>query len=97
MEMNERSNGYEYSYSSSKQQEIEVLREKYAAALSQDDILMQLKRLDREVEKSANKMPVVLGTIGMVLLAVGMSLALTSTAQILFVTGIIQIPTSGRG
>lgn len=77
---------FEYSYSADKQEEIEKLKEKYT--FSQDDRLDKMKALDAATEKSARKVPVIMGSCGLVLLAFGMCASLALDIKALFIAGI---------
>ena len=63
-------NQFEYTYSAKQQQEIEDIRKKYAPP--SEDKMALLRRLDASVTQKATTRALVLGTIGALVLGVGM-------------------------
>lgn len=77
---------FEYSYSSKRQEEIEKIRNKYME--KEDSKMVQLRKLDREVERPGTMVAIGIGIFGTLILGAGMSLCLVGPAEG-FVLGII--------
>jgi len=80
------SENFEYTYSSTKQQEIEAIRKKYLP--KEEDKMETLRKLDRKAENPGCIAALVLGTIGALVLGAGMSCCMVWAEQF-FVLGII--------
>lgn len=78
METNNK-NAFEYTYSAKRQEEVESIRKKYMP--KEEDKLEQLRKLDRSVETTGTMAAITVGTIGTLVLGIGMSLALVWTEQ----------------
>lgn len=79
-------NEFEYTYSASKQSEIDRIRKKYLP--KEEDKMETLRRLDRNAEKPGTIIALVIGIIGALIMGVGMSCTMV-WADTLFVPGII--------
>lgn len=79
---------FEYTYSSKQQKEIESIRNKYLP--KQEDKLETLRRLDQSVEKPGTMVAIVLGTIGTLILGIGMCCCMVWNSLVLvFILGIV--------
>lgn len=85
--MDEKKGTFSYTYSASQQKEIISIREKYAPPPQEEDKLEQLRRLDRSVTRKGAAKALTVGTVGALLLGIGMCCCLVWTN--LFVLGII--------
>lgn len=77
---------FTYSYSAKQQEEIRRIRNKYMP--QKEDKLEQLRRLDRSVEKPGMRASIFVGTIGTLIMGLGMSLCLVWAGK-LMVPGIV--------
>ena len=77
---------FEYTYSASRQDEIERIRRKYMP--KEVDELAELKRLDAEVTRPGTIVAIALGIVGTLIFGAGMSMALVWTETML-VPGIL--------
>ena len=77
---------FEYTYSSKRQGEIEAIKKKYVK--KDDDKFEQLRNLDKSAERPGLMWAIMSGTIGTLLLGIGMSCCLV-WGEKLFVPGII--------
>ena len=75
--MNHEKKTFEYNYSSSEQLEIKRIREKYSYEKKEESSIERLRRLDEGVVKKAAHISVIVGVIGVLLLGIGMSFAMT--------------------
>lgn len=78
---------FEYTYSASQNAELEKIKKKYTAQTTAESKLEQIKRLDRSVEAKGRGWSLALGTVGALILGVGMCCTMVWTD--LFVLGII--------
>lgn len=85
---------FNYTYSAKEQEEIKRIRKKYVAPVEQEDKMAQLRRLDAGVYSKATAISLVIGTIGTLLMGMGMSLVMTDIGEIL---GIVQAMAIGIG
>lgn len=83
MENNE---NFTYSYSASRQEEINAIREKYLPKT--ENKMDQLRKLDQSVTKKGTMISIIVGIIGALLLGVGMCCTMV-WADKFFVLGII--------
>ena len=79
-------NEFEYTYSASKQSEIDRIRKKYLP--KEEDKMETLRRLDKNAEKPGTIIALVIGIIGALIMGLGMSCTMV-WADTLFVPGII--------
>lgn len=66
---------FNYTYSSAQQDEIRRIRSKYTPP--SEDKMAQLRRLDKQAGAKAARAAIILGTVGALVLGVGMSLVMT--------------------
>jgi len=77
---------FEFEYSAKKQKEIEEIKKKYLP--KEENKMETLRKLDRSAEKKGTRYSIIVGTIGTLLLGIGMSITMTgATAH--FVLGIV--------
>lgn len=76
--MEERTDTFSYTYSAEQQEEIMSIRKKYMK--QEENKMDQLRKLDRQVYQKAQCYAIVLGVIGILLLGIGMSVAMTDIA-----------------
>ena len=79
-------NNFEYSYSAKRQREVDEIRKKYLP--KEEDKLETLKRLDSEAERPGTIASIAVGTVGTLLLGVGMCCTMV-WAEGFFVLGIL--------
>ncbi len=79
-------NFFEFEYSARKQKEIEEIKKKYLP--KEEDKMETLRKLDRSAEQKGTMYSVIIGTIGTLLLGIGMSIIMTGAAAH-FVLGIV--------
>lgn len=72
---------FNYTYSSTEQEELRRLREKYTAP--EESKLDKVRRMDAAVTKKATTCALVLGILGALILGLGMSLAMTDIGDAL--------------
>lgn len=82
MENNEKET-FNYTYSAKQQEEIKNIRKKYVVQEEKEDKITQLRRLDRSVTDKAIISALIIGTIGALILGIGMSLAMSDLSKIL--------------
>ena len=70
MEINNKGQGFSYTYSAKEQEEIKRIRKKYMPP--EEDKMEQLRRLDRRVTERAQVISLIFGIIGALVLGVGM-------------------------
>ena len=78
--------GFEYTYSAKRQEEIETIKNKYLPP--KEDKMEQLRKLDAGVTIKATVWSISIGVIGLLIFGSGMSCTLVGTKN-LFVPGII--------
>lgn len=79
---------FEYTYSAKQQEEIERIRSKYLP--KQETKMEKLKRLDKQAEKPGMIASITVGTIGALILGVGMCFTMVwNTSILMFVAGIV--------
>lgn len=77
---------FEYTYSATRQEEIEKIRKKYLP--KEDDKMELLRKLDRDVTKPGTIWSIIIGMIGCLIFGLGLCCTLV-WADTLFVPGII--------
>ena len=77
---------FEYTYSATRQEEIEKIRKKYLP--KEDDKMELLRQLDRDVTKPGTIWSIIIGMIGCLIFGLGLCCTLV-WADTLFVPGII--------
>ena len=80
MENNEKET-FTFTYSAREQEEIKNIRKKYV--VPEEDIMEQLRKLDASVTQKATVAALIPGIIGMLMLGVGMSLAMSDLSEML--------------
>jgi len=79
---------FEYTYSAKQQEEIEKIRSKYLP--KQESKMEQLRKLDQQAEKPGTIVSIAVGTIGSLLLGIGMCCCMVwGESMMIFVAGII--------
>ena len=78
---------FHYTYSAKEQEEIKAIRKKYAVQEKTEDKMEQLRRLDAAVTQKATSVSLVFGVIGVLILGMGMSLAMTDIGKIIGLLG----------
>ena len=79
--MDNREETFQYTYSAKERSEVEHIRKKYLPP--EEDKMEQLRRLDRSASQKAQAWAIALGTIGALILGVGMSLAMSDFGEVL--------------
>ena len=79
--MDNREETFQYTYSAKEQSEVEQIRKKYLPP--EEDKMEQLRKLDRSASQKAQAWAIALGTIGALILGVGMSLTMSDFGQVL--------------
>lgn len=77
----ENKEGFSFTYSAEKQQEIENIRKKYLPR--EEDKMEQLRRLHHSATQKAQAWSIALGVIGALIMGTGMSLAMTDLGELL--------------
>lgn len=78
----ENKESFSYTYSAKEQEEIKIIRQKYAPP-KEEDKMAKLRRLDASVYKKASAVSLAVGIIGALVMGMGMSLAMTELGGIL--------------
>lgn len=78
---------FNYTYSSTQQEEIKNIREKYAPPTQEEDKMERLRRLDQSVTKPGTIVSLIIGIISSLIFGVGMSC--TMVWEGLMIPGII--------
>lgn len=82
---------FTYTYSAAQQQEVENIRKKYLP--KEEDKMEQLRKLDHSATQKANACSIALGTVGTLIMGIGMSLVMSDFGNALgayaMVVGII--------
>lgn len=86
VEMENKSEMFEYTYSAKQQEEIRDIRKKYLP--KEEDKMEQLRRLDRSATKKGTVVSIAVGVISCLILGVGMCCTMVWT-DVLFIPGII--------
>ena len=86
VEMENKSEMFEYTYSAKQQEEIRDIRKKYLP--KEEDKMQQLRRLDRSATKKGTAVSIAVGVISCLILGVGMCCTMVWT-DVLFIPGII--------
>ncbi len=75
-------NDFSYTYSAKEQAELKRIRDKYTAPTEVEDKMARLRRLDASVTNTAQAAALVFGTIGALILGLGMSLIMTDFSEL---------------
>lgn len=86
MEGQNEKEGFSYTYSAKQMEEIKSIREKYVS--KEADKMEQLRKLDESVTRKGTMISIIVGTIGALILGVGMCCTMV-WADDWFVAGII--------
>ena len=81
MDNKNESQSFNYTYSAKEQEELKRIREKYTSR--EENKLDRLRRLDAGVTQKAQAIALVFGVIGVLILGLGLSLALSELGEIL--------------
>lgn len=79
MEQNDKS--FNYTYSAKQRDEIERIKSKYT--VREESTLEKVRRLDDSVTKKASIASIIIGTVGALVMGLGMSLAMTELGDFL--------------
>ena len=89
--MENKEESFSYTYSAAQQQEVESIRKKYLP--KEEDKMDQLRRLHNSATQKAQACSIALGTVGTLIMGIGMSLAMSDFGNALgayaMVAGII--------
>lgn len=77
--MEQKENGFSYTYNAAQQQEIETIRNKYTPR--QETPLERLRKLDNMATQKAQAASIAMGVIGALVMGSGMSLLMTDLYQ----------------
>ena len=77
--MEQKENGFSYTYNAAQQQEIETIRNKYTPR--QETPLERLRKLDNMATQKAQAASIAMGVIGALVMGSGMSLLMTDLHQ----------------
>lgn len=86
--MDEKKNFFQYTYSSSQQEEIKQIRAKYTSPSNGEDPMDRLRRLDQSTTKPGKIVSTIVGIISVLLLGIGMSCTMV-WADTMFIPGIV--------
>ena len=84
--MEPKQNAFEYTYSAPQQEEVRRIREKYLP--KEEDKMEQLRRLDRSAAKKGTSAALTAGTVGTMMLGIGMCCCMVWQGA-LFLPGIV--------
>jgi uncharacterized membrane protein YidH (DUF202 family) len=78
---------FSYTYSAKEQEEIKTIRKKYVEEEQAEDKMSLLRRLDAAVTQKATTIALVFGVIGVLIMGIGMSLAMTEIGEMIGLLG----------
>ena len=78
---------FSYTYSAKEQEEIKTIRKKYVEEEQTEDKMSLLRRLDAAVTQKATTIALVFGVIGVLIMGIGMSLAMTEIGEMIGLLG----------
>ena len=78
---------FSYTYSAKEQEEIKTIRKKYVEEEPTEDKMSLLRRLDAAVTQKATTIALVFGVIGVLIMGIGMSLAMTEIGEMIGLLG----------
>lgn len=78
---------FSYTYSAKEQEEIKTIRKKYVEEEQTEDKMSLLRRLDAAVIQKATTIALVFGVIGVLIMGIGMSLAMTEIGEMIGLLG----------
>ena len=70
----EHKEGFRFTYSAARQQEVEHIRKKYLPQAEEENKMEQLRKLHHSASEKAQARAIAVGTIGALMLGIGMSL-----------------------
>ena len=73
----EHKEGFRFTYSAARQQEVEHIRKKYLPQAEEENKMEQLRKLHHSASEKVQARAIAVGTIGALILGVGMSLCMT--------------------
>ena len=73
----EHKEGFRFTYSAARQQEVEHIRKKYLPQAEEENKMEQLRKLHHSASEKAQARAIAVGTIGALMLGIGMSLCMT--------------------
>jgi uncharacterized membrane protein HdeD (DUF308 family) len=73
----EHKEGFRFTYSAARQQEVEHIRKKYLPQAEEENKMEQLRKLHHSASEKAQARAIAVGTIGALILGIGMSLCMT--------------------
>ena len=79
--MENKETSFSYTYSAAQQQEVENIRKKYLP--KEEDKMEQLRRLHHSATQKATSSSIALGTVGTLILGIGMSLVMSDFGNVL--------------
>ncbi len=88
--MNEKGNGFQYTYSAKEQAELKKIREKYESR--EENKMERLRRLDSSVSQRALGIALTLGIIGVLIMGFGMSLVMSELAAAIGLSSRAALP-----
>ena len=87
--MENKNNGFNYTYSAKEQEEIKKIRQKYQKP--EEDGMTKLRRLDAQATSKATMISLIVGIIGALIMGTGMSLVMTDLAAVLGMADIVNM------
>ena len=73
----EHKEGFRFTYSAARQQEVEHIRKKYLPQAEEENKMEQLRKLHHSASEKAQARAIAVGTMGALILGIGMSLCMT--------------------
>ena len=73
----EHKEGFRFTYSAARQQEVEHIRKKYLPQAEEENQMEQLRKLHHSANEKAQARAIAVGTMGALMLGIGMSLCMT--------------------
>ena len=73
----EHKEGFRFTYSAAQQQEVEHIRKKYLPQAEEENKIEQLRKLHHSASEKAQARAIAVGTMGALILGIGMSLCMT--------------------
>lgn len=89
--MEDKKETFNYTYSSSQQEEIRRIAEKYKQPAQGEDTLEQLRKLDKSVTKPGAVVSLIIGIIGSLVMGAGMSMCMVWGGDLFFIGIIIGV------
>jgi uncharacterized membrane protein HdeD (DUF308 family) len=73
----EHKEGFRFTYSAARQQEVENIRKKYLPQAEEENKMEQLRKLHHSASEKAQARAIAVGTMGALMMGIGMSLCMT--------------------